>query len=89
MLRRPGERFRKKCVLRHDRYGGGSVMVWGGITAHGRTDLVFMNGTLNAQKYRHFDPSCCSIYQEKWRYISAGQRPSTCCTGQYGLSKME
>ena len=52
VLRRPGERFRKNCVLRHDRYGGGSVMVWGGITAHGRTDLVFINGTLNAQKYR-------------------------------------
>ena len=27
-------------------------MVWAGITAHGRTDLVFVYGTLNAQKYR-------------------------------------
>ena len=27
-------------------------MVWAGIMAHRRTDLVFINGTLNAQKYR-------------------------------------
>ena len=50
--RRRGERFRENCFLRHDCYGGGSLMVWAGITAHGRTDLVFVNGTLNAQKYR-------------------------------------
>ena len=30
------ERFSDNCVIRHDRYGGGSVMVWAGITAHGR-----------------------------------------------------
>ena len=38
--------------MRHDRYGGGSVMLWAGITARGRTDLVFIDRTLNAQKYR-------------------------------------
>ena len=27
--------------------------MWAGITAHGRTDLVFVDGTLNAQKYSH------------------------------------
>ena len=52
VFRRRGERFSENCVLRHDRYGGGSLMVWAGITAHRRTDLVFVNGTLNAQKYR-------------------------------------
>ena len=52
VFRRRGERFRENCVLRHDRYGGGSLMVWAGITTHRRTDLVFVNGTLNAQKYR-------------------------------------
>ena len=54
MFRRRGEKFRENCVVRHDRYGGGSVMVWAGITAHGRTDLVFVNGTLNAQNYRQY-----------------------------------
>ena len=52
VFRRRGERFHENCVVRHDRYGGGSLMVWAGITTHGRTDLVFVNGTLNAQKYR-------------------------------------
>ena len=52
VFRRRGERFHENCVVRHDRYGGVSLMVWAGITAHGRTDLVFVNGTLNAQKCR-------------------------------------
>ena len=48
VFRRLRERFSDSCVMRHDRYGGGSVKVWAGITAHGRTDLVF----IDAQKYR-------------------------------------
>ena len=47
VLRRPDKRFHKNCALRHDRYGDGSVMVLGGITAHGRTDKVYINGTFN------------------------------------------
>ena len=38
-------------VWYNDRYGGGSVMVWAGIMAHGQTDLVFIDGLLNTQKY--------------------------------------
>ena len=35
------------CIAEHDRYGGGSVMVWAGISAQGKTDLhVIENGTL-------------------------------------------
>nr|KAG5707944.1 hypothetical protein BaRGS_031675 [Batillaria attramentaria] len=37
----------------HDRYGGGSLMVWGAISVQGKTDLhVFWNGTLTAIRYR-------------------------------------
>lgn len=54
MFRRRGEKIRENCVVPYDRYGGGSVMVWAGITVHGRTDLVFINGTLNAQNYRQY-----------------------------------
>ncbi|MCJ8738611.1 hypothetical protein PDJAM_G00037760 [Pangasius djambal] len=37
----------------HDRFGGGSVMVWGGISMEGRTDLYRLdNGTLTAIRYR-------------------------------------
>ena len=30
--RRRGERSSARCILKHDRFGGGSVMVWGGIS---------------------------------------------------------
>ena len=30
--RRPGERFHAANIAEHDRYGGGSIMVWGGIS---------------------------------------------------------
>nr|KAG5695939.1 hypothetical protein BaRGS_017520 [Batillaria attramentaria] len=37
----------------HNRYGGGSLMVWDGISVLGKTDLhVFWNGTLTAIRYR-------------------------------------
>ena len=40
------ERFAEVCIAEHDRYGGGSVMVWAGISAQGKTDLhVIDNGT--------------------------------------------
>lgn len=33
-------------------YGGGSVQIWAGISAEGRTELVLIeNGTLNAERF--------------------------------------
>ena len=50
--RMPNERFATVCVAEHDRFGGGSVMVWAGISAQGKTDLhVIDNGTLTALRY--------------------------------------
>ena len=50
--RMPNERFAPVCVAEHDRFGGGSVMVWVGISAQGKTDLrVIDNGTLTALSY--------------------------------------
>lgn len=49
--RRPGERYCPPCVASHDRWGGGSVMVWAGIWSAGRTDLVIVNGNMNWQRY--------------------------------------
>nr|KAG5707095.1 hypothetical protein BaRGS_011806 [Batillaria attramentaria] len=40
----------------HNRYGGGSLMVWDGISVQGKTDLhVFWNGTLTAIRARIVD----------------------------------
>ena len=50
--RMPNERFAPVCVAEHDRFGGGSVMVWAGISAQGNTDLLVIdNGTLTALRY--------------------------------------
>ena len=49
--RRPGERYTPPCIASHDRWGGGSVMVWAGIWSTGRTDLIVVNGNMNWQWY--------------------------------------
>ena len=53
VYRRVGKRYADACVLRHDRFGGGSVMFWGGIVGNRRTDLVRVDGNLNTQVYRY------------------------------------
>ena len=53
VYRRRNERYADCCVLRRDRFGGGgSVMVWAGTNYGYRTQLVVIDGNLNAQKYR-------------------------------------
>ena len=40
-------------VVEHDRFGGGAVFVWAGISYDGRTDLyVIRNGALTGVRYR-------------------------------------
>lgn len=52
VYRRRGERFLDCNVKEVRAFGGGSVMVWGGIQLNGRTRLhVFENGTLTARRY--------------------------------------
>uniref|UniRef100_A0A8C7T9Q2 Transposase Tc1-like domain-containing protein n=1 Tax=Oncorhynchus mykiss TaxID=8022 RepID=A0A8C7T9Q2_ONCMY len=51
--RRGGERSAACNILQHDRFGGGSVMVWGGISLGGCTALhVLARGSLTAIRYR-------------------------------------
>ena len=51
--RRRNQRFLNAHIAQHDRYGGGSLMVWAGISVQGKTDLhVLQNGTLTAVRYR-------------------------------------
>ena len=52
VYRRVGERYAQCCVMERDRYGGGSVMVWAGITARNHTVLIIVDGNLNAERYR-------------------------------------
>ena len=51
VYRRRGERFADACVVERDRFGGGSVMVWGGI-AHGiKSQLIIVAGNMTAVRY--------------------------------------
>ncbi len=47
----PGEEYKDKCVLPTVNHGGGSVMVWGCMSAAGTEELQFIEGTMNANKY--------------------------------------
>lgn len=52
VYRRPGERYIQACFSERVQYGGGSVHVWAGISAEGRTELVAIeNGTLTGERY--------------------------------------
>ena len=51
VYRRTNEHYADCCVLERDRFGGSSVMVWGGIMGRQKTDLVVMQGNLNARRY--------------------------------------
>ena len=50
-FRRRGERFADNCLIERYWFGGGSVMVWGGIMGRRKTNLIIVQGNLNAQGY--------------------------------------
>ncbi|GFR83748.1 transposable element Tcb2 transposase [Elysia marginata] len=51
VFRRVNERFVPQCLSQARAFGGGSMMVWGGITAAGKTPLVTVHGNLTARRY--------------------------------------
>lgn len=51
VYRRRGERFLANTTVQTASFHGGSVMVWGGITSERRTELVIIDGRLNAERY--------------------------------------
>ena len=51
VYRHQGERFTDVCFIERDCFGGGSVLVWGGIREGNTTHLIVINGNINAQTY--------------------------------------
>ena len=51
VFRRRWERFADNCLIERDRFGGGSVMVRGGIMDRRKANLIVVQGNLNAQGY--------------------------------------
>ncbi len=56
--RRKGEEYREKCIVPTVKHGGGSVLMWGCMSAAGVGELHFIDGIMNSQMY-------CSILKEK------------------------
>ena len=52
VYRRPRERYAQCCVVEVNRFGGGGVMVWAGISRDFKTDLHIVQGRLNARNNR-------------------------------------
>jgi len=50
VYRRVNQRYQPNCIRQVDRFGGGGVMVWAGITSTGRTNLYRINGNLTGQR---------------------------------------
>lgn len=59
--RRRGERNAQCCVQEVDRFGGGSVMVWGAFNGPARSRLMVVQGNLTAAGYRAF-----AIHGSSW-----------------------
>ena len=51
VYRRRHERFEPNRIQQVDRFGGGSVMVWGAISYNQKSHLVIIQGNLTAQRY--------------------------------------
>jgi hypothetical protein len=52
VYRRCGERFADACILERDRFGGGSVMIWRGISHGLKSPLIVIAGNLTSVRYR-------------------------------------
>ena len=50
--RRRVERFADACVLERNMFGGGSLMVWGGISHGLKSPLIVIAGNLTGVRYR-------------------------------------
>ncbi|KAM8836935.1 olfactory receptor 2K2-like [Spinachia spinachia] len=46
------QRYAAFYVVQHERFGGGSVMVWGGVSTEGRTDLYRLENSPTAIRHR-------------------------------------
>ena len=51
VYRQRGKRFSENCVQKRNCGGGGNVHVWAGLIQFNKTDLVTLNGNVNAKRY--------------------------------------
>ena len=51
VYRRRHERYANNCVLQHNNYGGGGVMVWAAINHRFKSQVIVCQGNLTARRY--------------------------------------
>ena len=49
--REPGQDYHSECIVLTVKHGGGSVMIWGCMSAKGVGEMTFIDGTMNACGY--------------------------------------
>jgi hypothetical protein len=80
VYRRRGERFSDACVLETDRFGGGSIMIWCGISHVERTDLKVIDGNLSAARYRNEIIAPIVLpFLRRHRFSHVFQQDNACC----------
>ena len=81
--RRNGERHTEVNVQPRHAYNGGSVMVWAGVTADRRTDLVVVPGILpdNATSTRSYVLMWCLSYAQ-WATMASSKMTTQGCIRQ-------
>ena len=48
-----GERFNENCMVETEPFGGGSIMMFAGISMHTKTPIVRLQGAVNAVRYQN------------------------------------
>lgn len=66
--RRVTEEFNSDCMVSTVKHGGGSIMIWGCMTANGVEKMVLCEGHMNSEKYTRtlemcLEPSICNSFR--------------------------
>jgi len=66
-----GEEYKPECVIPTVKHGGGSIMVWGCMLAHGMGEILMCEGRMDSKKYIQvletaLDPSFNKILTPTW-----------------------
>ena len=76
IYRHAGERTALCCVQETVPFGGGSVMVWGGICNQQRTDAIVNDANLTAHRYLHMVDihaiETCSLWSQLFTFVMSG-----------------
>ena len=74
-----GKRFADACVDERDRFGGGFIIVWGGIAHRVKSQLIFVEGNMTAGRYKdEISAPLQSLLSATFADFTAGQFPATC-----------